>query len=128
MVGELLRPVAAVLAQRHLLRHPVDLLLALPELESPGIFKRLVGAGGLEKRHEGLLGSFWPRSRGDAAYGRMLCQSGTSFYHKAAPFAINMGISTQRIVDSFCQSAELGEGKAGGSTGRARWVRKKKKK
>src|SRR3546814_9504729 len=82
MVGELLRPVAAVLAQRHLLRHPVDLLLALPELESPGIFKRLVGAGGLEKRHEGLLGSFWPRSRGDAAYGRMLCQSGTRFYHK----------------------------------------------
>src|SRR3546814_2042223 len=83
MVGELLRPVAAVLAQRHLLRHPVDLLLALPELESPGIFKRLVGAGGLEKRHEGLLGSFWPRSRGDAAYGRMLCQSGTRFYHRS---------------------------------------------
>src|SRR3546814_8559984 len=81
MVGELLRPVAAVLAQRHLLRHPVDLLLALPELESPGIFKRLVGAGGLEKRHEGLLGSFWPRSRGDAAYGRMLCQSGRSEEH-----------------------------------------------
>src|SRR3546814_2244545 len=72
-----------VLAQRHLLRHPVDLLLALPELESPGIFKRLVGAGGLEKRHEGLLGSFWPRSRGDAAYGRTLCQSGTRFRSEA---------------------------------------------
>src|SRR3546814_1457010 len=107
MVGELLRPVAAVLAQRHLLRHPVDLLLALPELESPGIFKGFVGAGGLEKRHEGLLGSFWPRSRGDAAYGRMLCQSGRRFYHKAAPLVITMGINPQPFVDSFCDSRSL---------------------
>src|SRR3546814_8272085 len=107
MVGELLRPVAAVLAQRHLLRHPVDLLLALPELESPGIFKGLVGAGGLEKRHEGLLGSFWTRSRGDAAYGRMLCQSGRRFYYKAAPLVINMGINTHTIGDRFCDSRSM---------------------
>ena len=40
--GELLRPVAAVLAQRDFLRHPVDLLLALPVLERPGIFEGLV--------------------------------------------------------------------------------------
>ena len=49
VVGQLLRPVAAILAERHLLRHPVDLLLALPEFERPGIFERLVLLAGFEK-------------------------------------------------------------------------------
>jgi hypothetical protein len=47
--GELLRPVAAILAERHFLRHPVDLLLALPEVERPGIFERLVLLAGFER-------------------------------------------------------------------------------
>ena len=51
VVGELLRPVAAILAQRHFLGHPVDLLLALPELVGPGVFERLVGLAGFEKGH-----------------------------------------------------------------------------
>ncbi len=48
MVAELLRPVAAILAQRHFLRHPVDLLLALPEIERPGVFEWLVLLAGFE--------------------------------------------------------------------------------
>src|SRR3546814_16823170 len=114
MVGELLRPVAAVLAQRHLLRHPVDLLLALPELESPGIFKRRVGAGGLEKRPEGLLGSFWPRSRGDAAYARLLCKSGPRFSNTTAPIPITKGLSPTRSVDSSCEYPTLSANVRGG--------------
>ena len=51
MVGELLRPVAAILAERHFLRHPVDLLLALPIFERPGIFERLVLLAGFEEGH-----------------------------------------------------------------------------
>ena len=51
MVGELLRPVAAILAERHFLGHPVDLLLALPEFERPGVFERLVLLAGFEKGH-----------------------------------------------------------------------------
>ncbi len=46
MVADLLRPVAAILAQRHFFGNPVDLLLALPEIERPGIFKGLVGVAG----------------------------------------------------------------------------------
>src|SRR3546814_3055384 len=39
------------LAQRHFLRHPVDLLLTLREFERPGVFERLVlVAGGEEGR------------------------------------------------------------------------------
>jgi hypothetical protein len=51
MLGDLLRPVAAVLAQRHFLGQPVDLLLALPHVEGPGIFEGLVGLAGFEKGH-----------------------------------------------------------------------------
>ena len=51
VIGEVLRPVAAILAQRHFFRHPVDLLLAFPEIVSPGIFERLVGLAGFEQRH-----------------------------------------------------------------------------
>jgi len=51
VLGQLLRPVAAVLAQRHLLGHPVDLLLAFPEVERPRVFERLVGVGGFEQGH-----------------------------------------------------------------------------
>jgi hypothetical protein len=51
VLGQLLRPIAAILAQRHFLGHPVDLLLALPELVSPGVFERLVAFAGFEKRH-----------------------------------------------------------------------------
>ena len=51
VLGDLLRPVAAVLTQGHLLGHPVDLLLALPEIIGPGIFEGLVGLAGFEKRH-----------------------------------------------------------------------------
>ena len=54
--GELLRPVAAILAERHFLRHPVDLLLALPIFERPRVFERLVLLAGFEKGHG--LGSF----------------------------------------------------------------------
>jgi hypothetical protein len=46
MVADLLRPVAAILAQRHFLGNPMDLLLALPEIERPGIFEGLVGLAG----------------------------------------------------------------------------------
>jgi hypothetical protein len=46
MVADLLGPVAAILAQRHFLGHPVDLLLALPEIERPGIFEGLVCLAG----------------------------------------------------------------------------------
>ena len=48
---ELLRPVAAILAQRHFLGHPVDLLLALPIFERPGVFERLVLLAGFEEGH-----------------------------------------------------------------------------
>ena len=51
MVGELLRPVAAVFAERHFLRHPVDLLLALPKFVRPGIFKGLILVAGFGKGH-----------------------------------------------------------------------------
>ena len=51
VVGELLRPVAAILAQRHFLGHPVDLLLALPEIERPGVFERLILVADFEKGH-----------------------------------------------------------------------------
>ena len=51
MVGELLRPVAAILAERHFLGHPVDLLLALPEVERPGVFERLILVADFEKGH-----------------------------------------------------------------------------
>ena len=51
VLGQLLRPVAAILAQRHFLGHPVDLLLALPELVSPRVFEGLVGLAGFEQRH-----------------------------------------------------------------------------
>src|SRR5204863_754405 len=46
------RPIAAILAERHLLRHPVDLLLALPEIERPGIFEGLVLLAGLKEGHQ----------------------------------------------------------------------------
>ncbi len=49
VVGQLLRPIAAILAERHFLRHPVDLLLALPEIIGPGIFKGLVGFACFQK-------------------------------------------------------------------------------
>jgi hypothetical protein len=49
VIGQLLRPVAAILAQRHFLGHPVDLLLALPELIRPGIFEGLVLLAGFEE-------------------------------------------------------------------------------
>ena len=45
LLVELGRPVLAVLPQRHLFRHPVDLLLALPEVIGPWIAERLVGVG-----------------------------------------------------------------------------------
>src|SRR6185312_2351574 len=48
---DLLRPVAAVRAQLHFLGHPVDLLLALPIFERPGVFERLVLLGCDEKGH-----------------------------------------------------------------------------
>ena len=51
MVGQLLRPVAAILAQRHLFGHPVDLLLALPEIIGPRVFERLVLGAGFQERH-----------------------------------------------------------------------------
>src|SRR3546814_2406053 len=53
VIGQLLRPVTTILTQRHLFRHPVDLLLTLPEIEGPGIFEGLVLLGSLKKRHEG---------------------------------------------------------------------------
>jgi hypothetical protein len=39
-------PVAAIIAQRHFLGNPMDALLALPEIERPGIFEGLVGLAG----------------------------------------------------------------------------------
>jgi len=51
MFGDVLRPVAAIFAQRHFFGHPVDLLLPFPELVSPGIFEGLVGLAGFEQRH-----------------------------------------------------------------------------
>src|SRR5206468_11243702 len=51
VVRELLRPVSAILAQRHFLRHPVDLLLALPIFERPWILERLVLLAGFEEGH-----------------------------------------------------------------------------
>ncbi len=51
MLSDLLRPVAAILAQGHFFGHPVDLLLTLPEVVSPRVFERLVGLTGFEQRH-----------------------------------------------------------------------------
>ena len=51
VVGKLLRPVAAILAQRHFLGHPVDLLLTLPDVERPGVFEGLVLLAGFEEGH-----------------------------------------------------------------------------
>src|SRR3546814_11733371 len=53
VIGQLLRPVTTILTQRQLFRHPVDLLLTLPEIEGPRIFEGLVLLGSLKKRHEG---------------------------------------------------------------------------
>jgi hypothetical protein len=53
-VGKLGRPVLAVLAQRHFLRDPVDLLLLAPEFEGPGITERLVGMAGGQETGLGL--------------------------------------------------------------------------
>src|SRR3546814_19579058 len=47
----LLRPVAAILAQGHFFGHPVDLLLALPEIIGPGIFEGLVMLAGFGEGH-----------------------------------------------------------------------------
>ncbi len=58
VLGDLLRPVAAVLAQRHFLGHPVDLLLALPEVVGPGVLEGLVGLAGFEQRHL-VVSGFW---------------------------------------------------------------------
>ena len=49
MVGELLRPVAAILAQRHFLGHPVDLLLALPDSRTPRGIRTACTACGLRE-------------------------------------------------------------------------------
>jgi hypothetical protein len=51
VIGQLLRPVAAILAQRHFLGQPVELLLALPIFIGPRIFERLVGARSLQQGH-----------------------------------------------------------------------------
>ena len=51
VIGQLLRPVTAILTQRHLFRHPVDLLLTFPEVICPRIFKGLVRLGCLKQRH-----------------------------------------------------------------------------
>ncbi len=51
VVGQLLRPVAAILAQWHFLGHPVDLLLTLPEVERPRVFERFVLIADFEKGH-----------------------------------------------------------------------------
>ena len=42
MVRKLLRPIAAIFAQRHFFGQPMDLLLAFPEVIGPWIFKGLV--------------------------------------------------------------------------------------
>ena len=54
VIGELLRPVAAILAQRHFLRHPVDLLLALPDIRTPRDIRTACTACGLRERDMGL--------------------------------------------------------------------------
>ena len=41
-IGEINRPILAVLAERNFFRHPVDLLLLFPELISPWITERLI--------------------------------------------------------------------------------------
>jgi hypothetical protein len=51
VIGELLRPIATIFAQRHFLGQPVDLLLQLPVVIGPGVFEGLVGFAGFEKRH-----------------------------------------------------------------------------
>jgi hypothetical protein len=51
MIAEFLRPVAAILAQRHFFGQPVNLLLALPEFIGPWIFEGLILLAGFEKRH-----------------------------------------------------------------------------
>jgi hypothetical protein len=43
------RPVLEIGAERHLLAHPMGLLLALPELVGPGIAVDVVGPGGIEQ-------------------------------------------------------------------------------
>src|SRR5690606_4910537 len=55
--------------QRHFFRHPVDLLLALPEFIGPGIFEGLVLIAGFGKGHGGFLrtGAKW---RGGASNER----------------------------------------------------------
>src|SRR3546814_20729041 len=53
VIGQLLRPVTTILPQRHLFRHPVELLLTLPEIEGPGIFDGLVLIGSLKNRLDG---------------------------------------------------------------------------
>ena len=51
VVGQLLRPVAAILAERHFLGHPVDLLLALPIFERPRVFERLILVADFQEGH-----------------------------------------------------------------------------
>jgi len=51
VIGKLLRPVAAILAQGHFFGQPVHLLLAFPELVGPGVLEGLVGLAGFEQRH-----------------------------------------------------------------------------
>ena len=41
-LGELVRPILAILPKRHFLGHPVHLLLALPEIKSPRVTEWLV--------------------------------------------------------------------------------------
>ena len=53
LVVQLDGPVLEVLAQRHLFRHPVDLLLLLPEVVGPGIAERLVAARRGHKARQG---------------------------------------------------------------------------
>jgi hypothetical protein len=64
LVIQIGRPVLAVLAQRHLFGHPVDLLLLLPHVEGPRIAEGLIGRrrgqqaglGGLDDRGMGVHG------------------------------------------------------------------------
>jgi len=46
MIGQLLRPIAAIFAQGHFFGQPMDLLLAFPEVIGPRIFKGLVAVAG----------------------------------------------------------------------------------
>jgi hypothetical protein len=64
MIGELLRPIAAILAEGNLLGHPVDLLLALPIFIGPGIFEGLVLAGCGEEGHGVTPGTPLPAGEG----------------------------------------------------------------